>query len=77
MPGIQGANFSRLRLAVPTAGHPVSPRGVMQDKRKEASNLVELYGDNEPVREFYAGLVAHAERGIRLDVDIWDTGDDE
>jgi hypothetical protein len=51
------------------------PRHV-QD-RKDASALVELYAANDPVRDFYAALVAHADANMRLDVELWDEGDDE
>jgi hypothetical protein len=57
-----------------TPGQP-APRHV-QD-RKDASALVELYAANEPVRDFYAALVAHADANMRLDVELWDEGDDE
>jgi len=57
-----------------TPGQP-APRHV-QD-RKDASALVELYTANEPVRDFYAALVAHADANMRLDVELWDEGDDE
>ena len=57
-----------------TPGEP-APRHV-QDHR-EASTLVKLYEKNEPVRGFYQTLVEHAERRMRLDVEIWEEEDDE
>jgi hypothetical protein len=57
-----------------TPGEP-APRHV-QDK-EEASRLAELYAANEPVRSFYEALVAHAEGSMRMDVELWDAGDDE
>jgi hypothetical protein len=57
-----------------TPGEP-APRHV-QDKM-DASKLAELYAANEPVRDFYEALVAHAEGSMRMDVELWDAGDDE
>jgi hypothetical protein len=57
-----------------TPGQP-APRHV-QD-RKDASALVDVYAANERVRDFYAALVAHADANMRLDVELWDEGDDE
>jgi hypothetical protein len=57
-----------------TPGEP-APRHV-QDK-KDASKLAELYAANEPVRNFYETLIAHAESSMRMDVELWDAGDDE
>ena len=52
-----------------------APRHV-QD-RNDAIGLVDRYANNEPVRAFYTAVAAHAESSMRLDVDLWDDGDDE
>ena len=57
-----------------TPGQP-APRHVQG--RQEASALVRLYDANEPVRGFYQALVEHAEGSMRLDVELWDEGDDQ
>ena len=57
-----------------TPGEP-APRHV-QD-RQEASKLVELYEQNEPVRVFYQDLVEIAEGSMRRDIEIWEEEDDE
>jgi hypothetical protein len=57
-----------------TPGQP-APRHV-QD-RDDATRMVERYANNEPVRAFYAAVAGHAESSMRLDVELWDDGDDE
>jgi len=57
-----------------TPGQP-APRHVKD--RDDAMGLIDRYANNEPVRAFYAAVAAHAESSMRLDVDLWDDGDDE
>ena len=57
-----------------TPGKP-APRHV-QDLQ-EASKLVKLYEQNEPVRDFYQALVEIAEGSMRLDIEMWEEEDDE
>ena len=57
-----------------TPGQP-APRHV-HDKA-EAERLANGYVSNDPVREFYRSLIAHAEAKMRIEVALWEDGEDE
>ena len=59
------------------SGTPGQPMPRHLHDKAEAERLAQSYAANEPVRDFYRSLVAHAEGNIRFDVALWDEGDDE
>ena len=57
-----------------TPGQP-APRHVHE--KAEAERLANVYASNDPVHEFYRSLIVLAEANMRIDVDIWEDGEEE
>ena len=59
------------------SGAPGQPAPRHVHDKAEAERLANVYASNDPVREFYRSLIALAETNMRIDVDLWEDGEDE